>query len=262
MLYEKQFNEYLASTVNKFRESTQATVPSKLRTLLNLGFDPETCFNELKEQGYSVYTIKIYFLIASKFETTMLQTTKFYSWLKLNAFVFRNSYNRDLSAPAKTQIDSIIYNKQLDPEFRNLFILMSYAGLRVSEASKITWDDIKGTTIKVIGKGGKPRSVQLSSDYIKLLRENSLQVPPRKQHNKSVAAVSVSKLRSQWSALELDFTPHGCRRFYVSYLLNDLGFSVTEVARLVGHSNIATTNLYARTSDKELDDKIQLRMRA
>ena len=133
----------------------------------------------------------------------------------------------------------------------SLVVIMLYTlGLRISELSSLKLDDISDEWIRVLGKGNKQRDVpliavvkELIDEYLKLnsqkkflfeanderLSENSLRYTVNKVFNK----------------VGLKVTPHQLRHSYATELLNNSA-SISDVSELLGHSSMATTQIYTK----------------
>lgn len=244
--------DYLTRKRNIFAPTTLHTVKSKLNTILAIGLEPNTLFNTLKEQGYGLYTIRQYMVTAAGYETFMLRSASIATWLSDNRHVFRNAYQRKETLPTVSLVERLI-NGAPTQGLRNAVILMAYAGLRISEVEAAKWDDFEGQVLVVTGKGKKIRRVPMSLKHLESLgscRPGYLIA--------EVCGLS-QFLKTATSSLH---TAHDFRAFYISYLLNDLGFSVSEVRDLVGHSSIATTDKYSRVDADKLSQKIQTKLGA
>lgn len=141
-------------------------------------------------------------------------------------------------------------------EDRVLVLLGAHAGLRVAECLALTWADVAlpGRTLTVQkGKGGKKRTVALSGSLVRALRH----VRPRH------ATGYVLPYRSDWSArhrlatlAEAAEVPyrgvHALRHACGTRLVKETHGDLEAAARLLGHSSIETTRVYAKWSDEGL----------
>jgi len=113
--------------------------------------------------------------------------------------------------------------------------LMLLCGLRISEIA--TCRPAGREHIKVTGKGGKERLVPCPGWLIEAL----------KRHRKEGRGGWAKHRAIIWAALARSGirNPHALRHTYASELLRR-GRSIEEIQYLLGHANIATTNIYAR----------------
>lgn len=155
---------------------------------------------------------------------------------------------------------------------RNRVILevMYRAGLRVSEVINLKPGDIRwGPGILEVrgGKGGKDRNVPVDSETLGWLRAWQGQRPGGRQRFFSTLQGNplsprylqqlVKRLAHRAGIERADqVTPHTFRHSFATGLLND-GFTIREVQTLLGHSNVATTQIYTHISPQVLTAKIQ-----
>lgn len=157
-------------------------------------------------------------------------------------------------------------------EYRNrvLFELMYACGLRVSEATNLSLEDIDlyQRTLRFIGKGSKERMVPFYEDirdkldiYIKIHRPVLMK---DKRHHR----VFVSRTGSALSARSIQYIldqsalkagikrtlhPHMLRHSFATHLL-DNGADLRVVQELLGHENLSTTQIYTHVTLDRLKD--------
>lgn len=128
------------------------------------------------------------------------------------------------------------------------------AGLRAMEIAQINTRDITrdemGYTIRILGKGGKTRLVPIEDDLAGLLldRPAGFIFPGRIDGHISNAYVSrlVSKV------LPPGVTAHKLRHRFATRAYRGSGHNLRAVQELLGHSSIATTQIYTGVSNDEL----------
>lgn len=150
-------------------------------------------------------------------------------------------------------------------------------GLRVSELVKLNKDqiDLKRREFGVIGKGGRPRVVFLSQRAAKwlgkylALRNDPWQPlfirftgrKPQKIINTSLkgeemrlSVRSVQRIVEKYvkkAKLPIKITPHGLRHSFATDLLM-AGADLRSVQEMLGHKNIATTQIYTHITNRQL----------
>ncbi len=147
-------------------------------------------------------------------------------------------------------------------------------GLRISEMLNLTFDKIEyqdGTpvAVRVIGKGDKERRVPLSETaktaLLRWLRERRMHGNPvtpwvwsplsGKRYGQQMQARTIGKMldtAAQRAGLDVSkVSPHKLRHTFATALVEG-GRSLDEVRDLLGHESIATTQIYAHTSQKRI----------
>ncbi len=161
---------------------------------------------------------------------------------------------------------------------RALLETLFSTGLRVAELAALNRDQvrIKDNTdeleIAVVGKGSKIRTVYFSKRAVASLRnylkkrfdldealfinykrgwENNLSDKSRRLTVKSIE--DIVKKYVVISGLPVMATPHTLRHSFATDLLNQ-GVDLRTVQEFLGHSNIATTQIYTHVTNKQLKD--------
>lgn len=142
----------------------------------------------------------------------------------------------------------------LPEDLRRAVCLGAWAGMRVSEAAALDWDDIDQETnrIRITGKGGKTRLVGLSP----LLLDSLL---PRTGGNVVTGGGQVyaagtfqRRINRAIKAAGVDVTFHQLRHRFGTLGLAATG-NLLAVGRAMGHSDPSSTAIYAASSDSDLD---------
>jgi integrase/recombinase XerC len=133
----------------------------------------------------------------------------------------------------------------------SLVVIMLYTlGLRISELSSLQLEDVGDEWVRVLGKGNKHRDVPLLRSTKKLVDEYLLLMRPKKfLFEKNGEKLSENSLRyivtKLFKDVALKVTPHQLRHSYASSLLNS-GAPIVDVSELLGHSSMATTQIYTK----------------
>lgn len=159
---------------------------------------------------------------------------------------------------------------------RALLETLFSTGLRVAELAALNCDQlrIKDEThdleIAVVGKGSKIRTVYFSARAIKSLRaylgerkdmDDALFINYKRGGAKTNASrrltvKSIEDIVKKYviiSGLPVMATPHTLRHSFATDLLNQ-GVDLRTVQEFLGHSNIATTQIYTHVTNKQLRD--------
>ena len=158
-------------------------------------------------------------------------------------------------------------DKANDIRAKALFIFLARTGCRISEALSIEKDQVsklkkKGGIISVTGKGSKTRQIiitkevtEVLKDYIKkdTYKDNSAKVFTSKYgayarqtaHNDLKKYTGLARIKKEKGHL------HNLRHLFCINCVNS-GLDITEIAQLVGHSDINTTKIYTNKSADDL----------
>ena len=134
-------------------------------------------------------------------------------------------------------------------------------GCRVTELINMKFSDIdmNNNSIHIVGKGKKHNTVYLNTnallsleDYIKSERKGESEyifVKERKPYNQ----LSTRSIEFLFNQMNTDFklTPHIIRHTSATLALQS-GMSITQVQKMLGHSSVNTTQIYAETTDKDV----------
>lgn len=175
------------------------------------------------------------------------------------------SESRSLKFLTTEQVERLLSSPGISDErqLRDKAILevLFSTGLRVSELVNLNRDtiDFNRREFGVIGKGGRPRVVFLSPRAAKWLKnytdkrqdqETALFV----SHLGRLTVRSVQRLVGKYcrkAKLPVMITPHGLRHSYATDLLMG-GADIRSVQEMLGHKNIATTQIYTHITNQQL----------
>lgn len=144
-----------------------------------------------------------------------------------------------------------------------IFELLYATGLRVSELSSLTFEDIdlSQRILRVKGKGGKERIVPFGKkaqdalkeylkeipfegiDYI-FLNKNGTKLTTRSIH-RIVVKYAIKVLNSK------EISPHTFRHSFATHLL-EMGADLRFIQELLGHSSLSTTQIYTHIDVQKL----------
>ncbi len=141
-----------------------------------------------------------------------------------------------------------------DDELLRLSIVMLYTmGLRISELVNIKISDISGKWIRVYGKGKKERDIPLLDETKSLIDKHIEKNEPNiylfEEKSKKLSENRLRYLITKlFASVGLRVTPHQLRHTYATELLNN-GARIADVSELLGHSSMATTQVYTKLSN-------------
>lgn len=171
-----------------------------------------------------------------------------------------------LAAPHKKEEDAVFASAR-----DKAMIEMIYSGgLRISEAVNLNWQDCDffNDVMKIRGKGKKERLGMVGGsarnavfEYQKICR--SLGLPTsganpvfRNRFGERLTARSFQRNLKNYliaAGLPAELTPHKLRHSFATHML-DNGADLRAVQELLGHKNLATTQIYTHVSLKRMKD--------
>ncbi|MBR3164530.1 tyrosine-type recombinase/integrase [Candidatus Saccharibacteria bacterium] len=177
------------------------------------------------------------------------------------------------------EVDAILDEIPVDTETglrdRAIFELLFSAGLRVSELIKLNRDDVnlERREFMVRGKGNKDRPVFVSqsaadaiADYLDERRDSLPALFLNNSRNQPLMGTtgdyrrltprSVQRIIEKYvkaAGITKHVTPHTLRHSFATDLLMN-GADLRSVQSMLGHSNIATTQIYTHVTDAHLHE--------
>jgi integrase/recombinase XerC len=184
---------------------------------------------------------------------------------------FEDLLNRVRKTPVKS--------RGVDPEEkyrrdRAIIYLLTYAGLRVDELSKLklTDLDLELRRIRIIGKGRKLRTVPMSNTLWQELydwlifrgetanKKANVEESPYvfySQRSPKFTVRGIQAMIESYSLPKKKLTPHMFRHTFCKWMLKATNNDIEKVRRLAGHSNISTTARYLKDSYNDLADAVE-----
>ena len=147
---------------------------------------------------------------------------------------------------------------------KRAFLFACFTGLRLSDVENLTWGNIKPTT----DRGWQVEEKQMKTRKIVFipLSENALeQLPPRGPQNEFVfrglpSRSETSKNILRWvkkAGIDKHITFH-CSRHTNATLLLTFGADLYTVSALLGHTDISTTQIYAKVVNEKKQQAVNL----
>ncbi len=166
------------------------------------------------------------------------------------------------------EIETIL-NENLNKRERVIVELLYGCGLRVSELVnlKVNDFDIKAKYLQTTGKGSKDRIVPLGSKAISAIKDymqerdftlKKFRIDTKNllvnEHGKNLSRQDVYNfIKEQGKKIHKHISPHTLRHSFATHLLEN-GADLRIVQELLGHSDVATTQLYTHISKKRLKE--------
>ena len=143
--------------------------------------------------------------------------------------------------------------EQSDIEIRLIIKMLYGLGLRISELANLKTADVSSLWIRVTGKGDKTREIpivaSLASELESYISTHESQVF---LFEKKGAPLSDAQLRYKidkaFAKIGIKATPHQLRHAFATDLLAN-GARIADVSELLGHSSMATTQIYTKLTN-------------
>ena len=147
-----------------------------------------------------------------------------------------------------------------------IITLFLNCGLRLSELVGINLNNIKETSLTVIGKGDKERSVPLNNACIKALQDymkerprdgvkdrNALFLSARKQRISKESVQKIVKKYIKAAGLDTErYSTHKLRHTAATLMYKYGNVDIRALQELLGHESISTTQIYTHVDDARL----------
>ncbi|MBU1668819.1 tyrosine-type recombinase/integrase [bacterium] len=149
--------------------------------------------------------------------------------------------------------------EQANRQERLIITLLYGLGLRISELAMLKLSNISTQWIKVIGKGSKERQIPLLSQLAdEIAQYIQYKKPKTFLLEKNEVAMSTHQIRYLFSKVfkksGIKATPHQLRHSFATHLLHN-GARISDVAELMGHSSMVSTQIYTQLeSNKKLNE--------
>ena len=244
-------------TVRKFRVYLANRVDDKGKTLKKV------------TQNYYVIALRSFLRFLIKNDIKTLEPSK---------IDLPKTESRSLKFLEREQIDRLVSMTDIHKEDgcrdRAILELLFSTGLRVSELVKLNHEqiNIERREFGVVGKGGRARVVFISdsaadwtAQYLRMradsfkplfIRYSGKVIEDDGGEKMRLTARSVERIVKKYvrmARLPVDATVHTLRHSFATDLLTN-GADIRSVQEMLGHKNIATTQIYTHVTNKQLRD--------
>lgn len=147
------------------------------------------------------------------------------------------------------------------PDIKRSFLFSCLTGLRKSDIEKLTWGDLhkQGDFTRIIftqKKTGGLEYLDISPEAEKLLGERGRATDLVFPYMHSISLIEDTlKAWTAAAGIKKHITFH-CGRHTFATLMLDLGTDLFTVSKLLGHRNVATTQIYAKILDKNKQEAV------
>jgi len=194
----------------------------------------------------------------------------FFKWLHRQEYIKTNPMYKIDKPVAKNNSPTFLSHDEIErireiAEGQNLLIFeVFYAtGIRVSEFVNLNWEDIdwNDKTLTVTGKGDKTRTVPIATKAYRLLkkerksREDNGKYVLMSNYKRRMSRSSVYrrlKILGKKAEIDKQVSPVVMRHTFATHLL-EAGVPIDIVQKLLGHSNLETTQIYAETQQRNIN---------
>ena len=223
--------------------------------------------NILKQKGNSSKTINAKLSALKNYNEYLISTSQLSSTVIIPED-FIKIQQKQIS-PTKYDANDMtkLMNKVLATESKRniaLIYLLLSTGMRRAESINLKLSNINFAeeSITFIGKGNKERTVYLNQKVISVLKDyinterkysrftNSPYLFLSQRANK-LNEETVNTIMKPYK-----INPHSLRHFFATNALQSGQANIVEIANLLGHSSLNTTNIYLHPTAKELKSKI------
>jgi len=152
-------------------------------------------------------------------------------------------------------------------QVKQAFLFSCFSGLRYSDVSRLTWANIKGENLEFRQtKTGTPENLPLTAQALQILRKQKKAKPSpylvREIPEGTVfflpGACNINKHLKNWgksAGIDKPLSFHKARHSFATISLSS-GIDIYTVSKLLGHKNLATTQIYAKVIDEKKREAI------
>jgi integrase/recombinase XerD len=146
-----------------------------------------------------------------------------------------------------------VRNQKINQRNNLILDFLFYTGMRAKELINLRHCDYQGKSLKINGKGNKIRFIPLADFLANYFNGSSDYFFQTKNGNRLVHSQirKIIKRGVKKAGINKHITPHTFRRSFAT-LLNSKEARLTNIQKLLGHSDINTTSSYIHNSYEEI----------
>ena len=253
----EKFKNFLEKNEKSVLVADHFLILSFLSHLLDKGFSSKTVSRNISSlKSFYIYLISV-------------------EHLKINPMLNIDSPKSGLFLPTtltveETQqiLDAPNEEKAIELRDKAMLYTLYATGMRISELISLNLHniDLVRGSVQVIGKGGKERLIPLTDDSIimikKYLQDARDKLAKGKDHNNIFVSTHGKQIsrHSFWHRIKAymkrvnvnkEVHPHTLRHAFATHMLNN-GADLRSVQLLLGHSDLATTQIYTHVAQAEV----------
>lgn len=264
---------------------------------IKTGVDPSLSFSEININDIGIEVIRditlsdvygfLNYAMSERENTAKTRSRKvscirsFFKYLTTKAGIIEENPVKDLEMPTVkrsmpkylTLEESIDLMSHVDTKYFDrdycIITLFLNCGMRLSELVGINLSDIRGNTVKLLGKGNKERIIYLNETCINALeRYMRVRETPVLANEKNTLFLSSRGTRLTPRRVQQivgdclgsaglsgkGYSPHKLRHTAATLMYQHGGVDIRVLKELLGHANLATTEIYTHVSDKQIEN--------
>lgn len=169
-----------------------------------------------------------------------------------------NSTRKYLEEDELKRIAQVKLPDKATSNVRDCFVFCCYTGLSYADLAKFSWKDITERDGKmyiddVRQKTGVPYKIQLLSPALEILKKhnNTLPIISNQQYNLRL------KVLASYAGINKPLTSHMARHTFATWALSQ-GIRIETVSKMLAHTNVVTTQIYAKILQQEVTEAYDL----
>ena len=163
------------------------------------------------------------------------------------------------------EIKTLIATECPREDVKRAYLFACYCGLRLSDVYALRWRDLskdgeQWRASVVMKKTATPIFLPLSSQAMKWLPERGDAPDDGKVFDGLIAEPNINKVLAKWvkaAGITKKITYHTSRHSFATMMLT-LGADLYTTSKLLGHSNVKTTQIYAKIVDSKKVEAVNL----
>lgn len=163
------------------------------------------------------------------------------------------------------EIKTLIVTECPREDVKRAYLFACYCGLRLSDVYALRWRDLskdgeQWRASVVMKKTATPIFLPLSSQAMKWLPERGDAPDDGKVFDGLIAEPNINKVLAKWvkaAGITKKITYHTSRHSFATMMLT-LGADLYTTSKLLGHSNVKTTQIYAKIVDSKKVEAVNL----
>ena len=157
------------------------------------------------------------------------------------------------------EIENLVKSNYMIPDIQNAFLFSCYTGIRISDIIDLTWDNIQGDYLNFKQlKTEEHLRFKLPNTAKTILLKQSANINESDKVFRLPGQVTINKHIGRWlreNGIEKHITFH-CARHTFATLCLTYDIDLYTVSKLLGHTDIKHTQIYAKIIDKKRDEAI------